>query len=119
MTDSEITNDARVFVTQENGLDFADAERYGTITFLTRADLNNTRGSLHNEEVLRFIRAGLRDFEAKRDWLVIVGSPYVSAAVFLLLGHMRVQSLRLLRWSNKNRVYQPLYLELRREDIEP
>ena len=112
---TETVKKPRVFVTHETSLDFLDAERYGEIVFLTRDDLHNIKNSLHNESVLRFIREGLRDYDPEVDWVVIAGSPYVAAAVFLMLGHKKIQQVRVLRWSNRDRAYLPMYLDLRRE----
>lgn len=102
-----------VYVTQESSHNFAKAESFGTIQFLTRDDLNNVRGSLHNERLVADISRKLKDFDESRDWIVIAGSPYVSALVFMLLGRRGIRGVNLLRWDNRDFVYQPMYLELR------
>jgi hypothetical protein len=60
---------------------------------------------------LRFL---LRRYDATQDWLVVSGSPYVSAAVFLLLGQAGFETVRVLRWDNRDRVYRPLFIEIPR-----
>ena len=105
----------RVFVTQEAGFNFVDAERYGELIFIARDDLWMIKDSAHNESVMLDIAARLRDFDPENDWIVIAGSPYISAAIFLQLGNKGVRSVRVLRWDRQTSKYQPLYLQLRRE----
>lgn len=102
----------KVYVTQETGFNFTDAENFGTVEFITRDDLNNMKGSLHNERVVRDIRRKLRDFNLDEDFIVIAGSPYVSALVFTLLGMRGVRTLRILRWDNRDQVYIPMQIEI-------
>ena len=105
---------ARVYITQETEHSFLEAERFGEVVFLTKDDLNNTKGSLHNESVFRVIKAVLRDFNPEEDWVVPAGSPYITAAVFLILGNMGFKNLRVLRWDNRDFVYVPMYFDLQR-----
>lgn len=106
---------SRVFVTQESDYDFSKAEAYGELVFLSHQDLNNIKGSLHNEDVLQRIRGKLIAFNPEQDWLVITGSPYVTAATFMILGAKRVRTVKVLRWDNRDFVYRPLYIELPKE----
>jgi hypothetical protein len=103
----------KVYVTQETNHDFSQAEKFGTIEFLTASDLHNIRGSLHNERVLDEIRAKLNKFDPREDYIVIAGSPYVSAAVFIVLGLMGFRSVKMLRWSNRDRIYVMMYFDVR------
>lgn len=104
---------ATVWVTQETPHDFYKAESYGEIVFITRDDLNNVRGSLHNEKLVTDITRKLRDFDESKDWVVIAGSPYISALVFMILGRRGCGSVNVLRWNNRDFVYQPMVIELR------
>lgn len=110
------TNGAKVFVVQEAQLDFSQAEEYGELVFLSHQDLQNIKGSLHNEDVLNRVRGKLIAYEPERDWFVINGSPYVAAAMFLMIGQRLAArqevTVKVLRWDNRDRVYRPLYLEL-------
>lgn len=101
-----------VYVTQETEYDFLPAEAFGEIKFITSHDINNVRGSLHNEELIRRIRMRLHAFDPARDFVVITGSPYVAAVVFLILGNRGITEVNLLRWSNRDRVYIPLTVKL-------
>jgi hypothetical protein len=106
-------NTPTVYVTQETPHDFSKAESFGTIEFLTRDDLNNVKGSLHNERLVVDITRKLKDFDESRDWIVIAGSPYVSALVFMLLGRRGLKSVKILRWDNRDYIYVPMHFELR------
>jgi hypothetical protein len=110
--DSE-ANMSKVYVTQETEHDFTKAEAHGEIVFLTRQDLNNIKGSLHNTSVINEITAKLKNFDGREDWLVIAGSPYISTLVFLMLGARKPRELRILRWDNRDFLYVPLILDLR------
>lgn len=103
-----------VFVTQEMPWDFSDAEQYGAVEFLTADDLHNVKGSLHNERLLSSLRHKLKSFDPEQDWLLITGSPFISAAVFLLLGHRGLRYVPILRWNNRDRRYIPLHMQLPR-----
>jgi hypothetical protein len=105
----------KVFITQEARYDFSPAEQYGEVVFLTRMDLNNLRQSQHNDRVLSEIKDHLKHYDPAEDWIVISGSPYVSALVFMLLGRKRYDEIRILRWDNRDFRYCPMHIELRRE----
>lgn len=104
----------KVYVTQETEHSFLEAERFGEVVFLTAEDLNNTKGSLHNENVFRYIKTGLRDFGPNNYYIVPVGSPYITAVVFLVLGLAGHTNIKVLRWSNRDFLYAPMYIDLRR-----
>lgn len=103
----------KVWVTQESSYNFSKAERFGEIVFIARDDLHNTQSSLHNEQVMQGINRKLKNFDESEDWLVIAGSPYIAAVVFLILGKRGVKSLNLLRWDNRDYTYIPMKLNLR------
>lgn len=104
----------RVYVTQETNYDFRKAEEFGELVFLSldrRDDFHNIRESAHNDRLVAHLRQGLRDFDPTADWLVLVGSPYVQAAVCAILGKF-ASKLRLLRWDNRDLCYIPLVLDV-------
>jgi hypothetical protein len=105
-----------IWVTQETNLDFAPAERFGEVRFLTREDLNNVKGSLHNEKVTADISQRLRNFDAENDFVVIAGSPYISALVFMLLARKGIRNIKVLRWNNRDFDYIPMHLSVRGSD---
>lgn len=114
---------SRVFVTQENPqLNYTPAEQFGEVVFLTRDEVSPVPGSLTNAAVLQELEHKLASFDFDRDFLVPSGSPVVCGMAFLLLGR-RVELahensarapriLRVLRWSNRDRVYQPITITL-------
>jgi hypothetical protein len=106
-----------VYVTQETNHDYRPAEAWGKIKFLTDGDLNNTKGSLANERLVREIRQQLKHFNPNEDWVVISGSPYVSALVFTLLGLAHHRQINVLRWDNRDLIYRPMYIEIPRVDL--
>lgn len=108
----------KVFATQQADKDFVEAERFGYVEFLADTDLHNMRGSPHNERVAHAIRARLHDFQPSEDWILPVGSPYIIALVFLILGQMGVNHVNVLRWNNRDRRYTPMQINVRREHAQ-
>lgn len=108
--------DAKVYVTNENPvLDYHSAEDFGELVFMTRADFAEHPASLHNVELVRSIRQNLKRFVAARDYVVITGSPIVSAAVFMILRE-KAGTIKILRWSNRDQSYLPVSINI--EDKE-
>ena len=106
---------AKVYVIQETNHQFSLAESFGELVFLSvdrRDDFHNISKSEHNERLIAHLRYGLREFDQEVDFVVPVGSPYMQAAVFWILGDKGVRRLNLLRWDNRDRVYIPLQLNL-------
>lgn len=102
----------RVFVTQETNFDFSGAEAWGPVQFLTKDDFHNAKGSLVNEALMRQLRLGLSDFDPERDHVVIAGSPYVAAAVFMILGEAHHKRIKVLRWDNRDLVYRSMCIDM-------
>ena len=110
---------SKVYITQESRFDFRGAEEYGEVVFLSqdrRDDFYNIANSSHNKRLLSHLTFGLREFNQDEDWIVLVGSPYVSAAVFWILGRKGVSRVNILRWDNRDLVYIPLTLNLETKD---
>lgn len=102
-----------VWVTQESSHNFSSAEKYGEIQFLAREDLINIKGSLHNEKLVSRMVTKLSSFDPSTDWIVVAGSPYVAALVFLLMGRMGFKTINVLRWDNREFKYQPMSIDTR------
>ena len=101
---------ARVFVTQENpNLNYLPAEEFGDIVFLTREDFSPVRNSLHNGALMTDVRTKLKDFDPERDYITVSGSPVVAAVVFMILSE-RTRLVNILRWSNRDHLYQHLVI---------
>lgn len=101
-----------VYVTQETHHDFTKAEHYGDIEFITKDDFSNVKNSLVNKGLIMEINHKVKKIDPEVDWLVISGSPYVSAAVFMALGRRGFQSVNVLRWDNRDGVYRPITVDL-------
>ena len=108
----------RVFVTQETNHDFRSAEAFGDIVFITGKDFINVKHSQANERVIDQIEDKLRHFEPTVDWLVVAGSPFVSGAVFWMLGRMNKRNIQILRWDNRDQRYIPLHMEFRQDVLQ-
>lgn len=102
-----------VWVTQEANHNFSVAEKFGEVRFLAREDLSNIKGSLHNEKLVSHITRNLAGFNHTMDYVVIAGSPYVAALVFLLLGNKGHKTINILRWDNRSFEYIPAAIETR------
>lgn len=99
---------ARVFITQENpALNYAAAESYGDIEFLTRHDWSPVKQSLNNEQLVLDLRHKLKKFNPDEDYIVSSGSPVIAAVAFMLLRE-KTDRFRMLRWSNRDHVYYEL-----------
>lgn len=108
----EMTN-SRVFITQENpNLNYLPAEQFGEVVFLTRHDFSLVRNSLNNDALLNEIRHNLRDFDAKNDYVVISGSPIVAGVAFMILRE-KTEEMNILRWSNRDHLYQHLIISIK------
>lgn len=101
-----------VFVTQEMPkLNYLPAEKFGSITFLTRDDFSPVASSLSNAKLLEDIRSKLTKYDPSEDYIVFSGSPTVAAAVFAFLGSI-CKTIRVLRWSNRDMNYTPITINL-------
>ena len=103
-----------VYVTQEASFDYSPAQVFGEVVFLTMEDVATMKGSLKNEALVDTLRFQLQKFNPDEDYILLSGSPYVSALVFYLLGARRVGTVRMLRWSNRDKVYAPIHINLNR-----
>ena len=113
------TASSLVFVTQEANHDYRRAEKFGELTFMTltgRDDFNNIRGGENNRRMVAHLKHCLKDFDEERDFIVLTGSPYINAAVSMILGARRVKQVQFLRWDNRDFVYIPLVIELDQQE---
>lgn len=102
----------KVYVTQEMGFTTLRlAAEFGELTILSdgrRDDFTIVTNSESNERLIAHLRQGLRDFDFDKDFIVFIGSPYVQAAVSVLLGKMGARRLNMLKWDRDSKVYIPL-----------
>lgn len=104
----------KVYVSQESNLDFRPARQFGEVVFLTRADedfTNNGRSPV-NDELVERLRKGLAHYDGETDYVVLTGSPYINAMVMFILGMRGETRVCFLRWSNRDREYIPMPIDL-------
>lgn len=102
-----------VFVTQEvPNLNYSAAESYGDVAFLTHRDFSPMAQSLNNVALMGQLKAGLVAFDPATDYVVLSGSPVVMAAVILILGSRGFKTVPILRWSNRDSIYQPIHISV-------
>lgn len=102
-----------VFVTQEvPNLNYSAAESYGDVSFLTNRDFSPMAQSLNNSALMGQLKSGLATFNPFTDFVVLSGSPVVMAAVFLILGTRGFKTVPVLRWSNRDSIYQPIHISV-------
>lgn len=102
----------KVFITQESPrFNYTPAEKFGAVQFLTANDISPIANSLINVQTIDAIRAGLRGFNPETDYLAPSGSPIVTGIAMAIL-HERFDHFRVLRWSNVDREYVVVPLNL-------
>lgn len=106
---------AKVFVTQEHpSLNYAPAEEFGEVVFMTIDDYSSIKNSLHNIDLIDELKNTVKEFDPDVDYIVISGSPVVSAIVFMLVGMMyQGRQINVLRWSNRDHMYQPTTINIK------
>lgn len=92
------------------GHDYSNAEKFGSLVFIGREDLNSRFGLLAtpgNREVLRKMALALDHFEAG-DYLLLDGNPVLFAAAVNYLTTERNQDVNILKWDNREYDYQTI-----------
>lgn len=105
----------KVYVVQETTYDVSPAEAWGELVFVSvdrRDDFLNIINSEHNERMLNYLAGKIKDYDESKDYIIPIGSPYISAAVMWILGAKGIRRLNILRWDNRDQTYRPLHLDL-------
>jgi hypothetical protein len=66
------------------------------------------------EPLVGMMREGLASFEPERDYFLPLGDPTVMAVGMGVMGQM-VRRFRMLKWDRYERVYVPMWIDLRKE----
>jgi len=114
-----------VYVTQENPrLNYSDAERFGTIKFLSVYDYSPNGNSKRNEKLLEGLHRDLRGFDPMRDHVLLTGDPVVIAIVFQIVAGQVLEGMcpdhgdiSLLKWDGQNRKYNQIVIDLKKITI--
>lgn len=104
----------RVFITNTVAVNYALAEPFGELVFITADDVNNLTDSMVNRRIMSKIQTILSSFDPKKDYLLISGSPYVSSLCAFVLGVYH-REFTVLRWSGRESSYFPLKFSLIKE----
>ena len=88
----------KVYVIQEGNNDYAPAEKFGEVNFITKSDLRNIEPSQQNNAVYFDIAKLKADYIPGTDYIIPVGNPALVALVFAALG--KVQH-KLLKWDGR------------------
>lgn len=89
-----------VWIVNEAGHDYSDAARFGELKPLTLGNVN----PLQVDRLNWHIAHGIAKYASADDYLLISGTPMVSASA-LLIWLTCFRSVRLLQWNAKRRKY--------------
>lgn len=96
----------KVLVVQENPrMDYAPAESYGEITFMTADEFRPVKGSIRNKDVITDIAHHMEHFNPVEDWLIMTGNPITMGLAF----HLAIQKegfVKCLQWDRIHSVYR-------------
>ena len=101
-------NSPKVWVTQEGNYDYAPAEEFGSVHFVTGSDLRSMPNSKQNENVKLDIARFKADYCAGIDYIILAGNPMISAMITMALGK---GSHKFLKWDGRRAVYILFTLE--------
>lgn len=105
-------NHRKVWVTQERNMDYTPAEPFGELQFITAEDFWAAEKSIHNSKLMAHLRFLLAKEYKSEDFILLSGSNMVTAAIFMALGRLGHTEVNVLRWSNRDRIYEPVKLQL-------
>lgn len=101
----------RVYVTQEIPVNYAEAEKYGAVTFLSSRELNQMSDSLWNRDVFSYMSRAFKDYRPGVDYLVPSGSP-VNIGLGFYLAFQKGAVVRVLHWQNRERRYHAYDIDI-------
>ena len=102
------TDSPMVWVVQESNNDYAPAEQFGTVRFITKSDLRVVGGT-QSSVVEHDIRVFNSIYEPGLDYIVPAGNPMVTALVCLSLP--RGIAHKFLKWDGRRAEYLPFTLD--------
>lgn len=96
-----------VWVVQEGNNDYAPAEEYGDVRFITSSDYTKIEGSQQNKNVEHDIKRFLSFYIPGRDHIIPSGNPMVAALVSMSLPP---HTHNMLKWDGRRALYIPYKL---------
>lgn len=106
----------KVFITQECGFNYEPAEEFGEVEFVTADEYSPLKSSIRNLAVLRSVKRFASLFNPETDFVAPSGSPTITGLCFLALGHRGHKRVPVLAWSNQEKKYRKVVLEM--DDVE-
>lgn len=97
-------NEPIVFVTQDNRNDYSAAEQFGTVDFITRAELTKIDNSASNQQALADARRFLSFYKPGEDFILPTGNPMYVALIMMSLPKCEHN---LLKWDSRRCNYMP------------
>ena len=94
----------KVWVIQEGNNDYATAEKFGEVHFITRADLRSVAASSVNEQAVADVAKFLEEYRPEIDYIVPVGNPMMIIYVAMLV-HKASPEHRYLKWDGRQADY--------------
>lgn len=111
-----------VYVAQENNkVNYAPAEDYGRIVFLTSDEFSGLPQSLRNANVLQDICARFAAFDPTEDLIILTGNPVTMGYVFHLAFMRAIDvgvPLRYLQWDRNAGLYRVGMFPITQEFVE-
>lgn len=93
-----------VWVIQEGNNDYAPAEKYGEVRFVTRADLRSIPSSSVNEQAIIDIKDFVAQYDPEIDYIVPVGNPMMTIFVATLVAQ-KADIHNYLKWDGRQADY--------------
>lgn len=97
---------SKVFVVQENArLDYAPAEAYGDVVFMTADEFSPVSSSIKNRDIKADIERHMSNFDPATDHLVLTGNPVVMGYAFHL-AMLKANRVMCLQWDRFRAEYR-------------
>lgn len=97
-----------VWVVQEGNNDYAPAEEFGEVRFITTSDFRKVGDSEQNRRVLSDIRVFKSQYVPGKDYIIPSGNPIVVALVNFTVAECGMDGLhKFLKWDGRRQLYVP------------
>lgn len=95
----------KVYVTHEvSTANYAPAEEWGDVVFLSVAEISGAQNSLHNRRLIATIRDRFKEYDPARDFIAPSGSPIITGIVFAI-AREKSQVFNVLKWNSRDSAY--------------
>lgn len=97
----------KVWVVQEGNNDYAPAEEFGEVHFITHSDLRAMADSRQNKHVEADVRKFKAEYLPGTDYIIPTGNPMVVALATMAIGP---GEHKFLKWDGRRAAYIPFVL---------